>query len=138
TRACPSFRAQEFRKTGVSRSSRPGPGRTRLPCRRDGRPTSILTQERTIKYARIHHATAGGNLLRGWRCRRTGGSPFQPRPVSVGAQRETRGKGPGILEIAGPLPAALLGWVVGYPLRALYSNRRESPLPLRCFILPRS
>src|SRR6266566_1554248 len=99
---------------------------------------SILTQERNINYARIQHDTADGNLLRGWRCRRTGRSRFQPRTVSVGAQRETRGKGPGFLEIAGHLQAAFLGWVVGYPVRPVYSNRLESPVPLRCSILPRS
>src|SRR6185369_12687851 len=73
------------------------------------------------------------------RClRRAGRSPFQLRSFSFWTQLETRGKGPDIFEIAGNLPAAFLGWIVGDPIRALFGNRLGSPVPLRFSLLPRS
>ena len=81
---------------------------------------------------------AGSDLLRGGGDRRRGGGPFQPRPVCVGAWRDVRGKGSGLLEIAGYLQAALLGRAVGYPVRAVYKERLEAAVPLRSAILPRS
>ena len=47
-------------------------------------------------------------------------------------------KAPNLIQIAGYIPAALLGRAVGYPVRALYKDLLEAAVPLRSAILPRA
>src|SRR5439155_186410 len=98
-------------------------------------PFRALVVERSF-----HHDcdTAGGNLLRGGGSRRTGRGPLQLRPVRVGAKRETRGKGADLIQIAGYIPAALLGRAVGDPVRALVRCCLDAPVRVRLSLLPRA
>src|SRR5262249_46754898 len=63
---------------------------------------------------------------------------FQPHPVCIRYKRETRGRRAGPLEIAGPIPAALLGRAMGDPVRRVHKARLESPLSRRLFVRPSS
>src|SRR4029453_10995748 len=65
----------------------------------------------------LNRNPARSNLFRSGSDRRIGRGPFQSRLVWVGPWRETRSEGPGLLEVARYLQAALLGRVVGYSVR---------------------
>jgi hypothetical protein len=90
--------------------------------------------EHVVEY--LDREPAGSDLLRGRGDRRSGGGPFQPRAVLVGAECDTRGDGPGFLEVAGYIQAALLGRTMGPPVRAVYQDRLESTVPRRISIRP--
>src|SRR5215470_13955300 len=61
---------------------------------------------------------------------RIGGGPLQPFVVSARAERETRGQGPGLVEIAGCIQAPFLGWAVGYPICSDPGDHLEPAVPL--------
>src|SRR5205823_8199020 len=81
---------------------------------------------------------ARGNLLCVRGRRRSGRGPFQLRPVWVGDQLSTRGKGSDSSEVAGYLQATFLGRAVGHPVRAPHRGRLEVAIPLRLSIRPRA
>src|SRR5262245_2048823 len=87
---------------------------------------------------RFKRNPARRNLLRRRSARRIGRGPFQPHLVWVGTWRETRSKGPGLLEVARYLQAALLGWAVGYPVRAVHKGRLDAALPFWSSVFPRA
>src|SRR5262249_62244456 len=70
--------------------------------------------------------------------RRTGRGPLQPRPVRAWDWPKTWRQGAGLTQIAGYLPAALLGRAVGHPVRTLDKSCLVLPVPFRPSLLPRA